>query len=157
MPHDFLWETAWPALWVAANTAKEPPALPQSSRPCGFSRANLTLVLRPHLFHMQLNELHDMLFVLRKVYGWCGGGNGWYLLHRSFADAGGKSLVQPLPRLTVYGAPELPASLHHCLHHHCLHHHCHHRQQCTTPCPVQPHHLAPSRLARHSPSQQLPQ
>jgi hypothetical protein len=40
--------------------------LPQTSRPCGFSRASLTLVLGPHLFHMQLNEyeLYYMLFVL---------------------------------------------------------------------------------------------
>ena len=36
--------------WVATNTA--------SPRPCGFSRASLTLVLGPHLFHMQLNEIH---------------------------------------------------------------------------------------------------
>ena len=44
--------------WVATNTA--------SPRTCGFSRASLTLVLGPHLFHMQLNEyeLYYMLFVL---------------------------------------------------------------------------------------------
>ena len=113
--------------WVAANTA-------QSSRPCGFSRASLTLVLGPHLFHMQLNEIHSItlhyitLHAFRVVKGaWVGWGRKWVAPPTQlFADAAGKSLVQPLPRLTVYGAPVLPASLHHCHHRHCHHRHCHH-------------------------------